>query len=293
MVYCQEMASRQLPRTVSSDASAVTETVDSSDRPWLHGSLNLNIKSEDLTDAFQEDGQKRDKVIKGILKAFHHKSTKNPDPEVYDIIPGEDKVSVVLVFKSKSVASEFLTGHFRDCKPKRALNACTGMNVLCCTLYKEGTELKTTDPPSIGIEQLLTLIGMGAIPQKGGILTDLSDSMAKLDLQQTWPKEDVRDYEHFRGQQVSRKQHILFSTLIGGNNWKRIAQRLHLSGCRFLTDAAIDSIDVENRDAEEKSYQMIRKFIESEGRNATLDKLVKAMDDSGLKQQATDLILED
>lgn len=76
-----------------------------------------------------------------------------------------------------------------------------------------------------------------------------------------------------------------------GLKWRRVGRSLQRS-CRALRDPALDSLAYEyGRDGlYEQAFQLLRLFIQAEGRRATLQRLVEALEENELTSLAEDLL---
>nr|XP_008109942.1 PREDICTED: tumor necrosis factor receptor type 1-associated DEATH domain protein [Anolis carolinensis] len=99
----------------------------------------------------------------------------------------------------------------------------------------------------------------------------------------------------FQGQQfVNRKityeDHQKFAKLVS-KKWKQVGRSLQV-GCRALRDPAIDNLalEYEREGLYEQAYQLLRRFMESEGKRATIQRLVAALEENGLISLAEELL---
>ncbi|VTJ56389.1 Hypothetical predicted protein [Marmota monax] len=76
-----------------------------------------------------------------------------------------------------------------------------------------------------------------------------------------------------------------------GLKWRRVGRSLQRS-CRALRDPALDSLAYEyERDGlYEQAFQLLRRFVQAEGRRATLQRLVEALEENELTSLAEDLL---
>uniref|UniRef100_A0A8D2DTI0 Tumor necrosis factor receptor type 1-associated DEATH domain protein n=1 Tax=Sciurus vulgaris TaxID=55149 RepID=A0A8D2DTI0_SCIVU len=76
-----------------------------------------------------------------------------------------------------------------------------------------------------------------------------------------------------------------------GLKWRRVGRSLQ-RGCRALRDPALDSLAYEyERDGlYEQAFQLLRRFVQAEGRRATLQRLVEALEENELTSLAEDLL---
>ncbi|XP_075045058.1 tumor necrosis factor receptor type 1-associated DEATH domain protein isoform X2 [Mixophyes fleayi] len=99
----------------------------------------------------------------------------------------------------------------------------------------------------------------------------------------------------FQGQEyvdrtVTSAHHQLFANLVG-KAWKKVGRSLK-KDCRALRDPTIENLafELEKEGLYEQAYQMLRRFIDCEGRKATLHRLVDALVENGLNGIAEDLL---
>ncbi|KAE8608251.1 hypothetical protein XENTR_v10011438 [Xenopus tropicalis] len=76
-----------------------------------------------------------------------------------------------------------------------------------------------------------------------------------------------------------------------GRNWKLVGRSLGKT-CRALNDTAIENLAYEfDREGRyEQAYQLLRLFKDSEGKKATVQRLVQALEENGLNSIAFDLL---
>lgn len=76
-----------------------------------------------------------------------------------------------------------------------------------------------------------------------------------------------------------------------GLKWRRVGRSLQRN-CRALRDPALDSLAYEyERDGlYEQAFQLLRRFMQAEGRRATLQRLVEALEENELTSLAEDLL---
>ncbi|XP_037371752.1 tumor necrosis factor receptor type 1-associated DEATH domain protein isoform X2 [Talpa occidentalis] len=76
-----------------------------------------------------------------------------------------------------------------------------------------------------------------------------------------------------------------------GLKWRKVGRSLQRS-CRALRDPALDSLAYEyERDGlYEQAFQLLRRFVQAEGRRATLQRLVEALEENELTSLAEDLL---
>ncbi|KAM6224725.1 tumor necrosis factor receptor type 1-associated DEATH domain protein [Rhynchocyon petersi] len=81
-----------------------------------------------------------------------------------------------------------------------------------------------------------------------------------------------------------------FARLVG-LKWRKVGRSLQ-RGCRALRDPALDSLAYEyERDGlYEQAFQLLRRFVQAEGRRATLQRLVEALEENELTSLAERLL---
>ncbi|XP_063801497.1 tumor necrosis factor receptor type 1-associated DEATH domain protein [Pseudophryne corroboree] len=89
---------------------------------------------------------------------------------------------------------------------------------------------------------------------------------------------------------LTAAHHQLFANSVG-RSWKKVGRTLK-KDCRALRDPAIENLafEHEKEGLYEQAYQMLRRFIDCEGRKATLQRLVDALVDNELNGIAEDLL---
>lgn len=72
-----------------------------------------------------------------------------------------------------------------------------------------------------------------------------------------------------------------------GRDWKRVGRALQKS-CRALKGPAIDNLsyEYEREGLYEQAYQLLGRFIQSEGRSAKLSRLISALEETKLTSMA-------
>ncbi|NXK97559.1 TRADD protein, partial [Formicarius rufipectus] len=99
----------------------------------------------------------------------------------------------------------------------------------------------------------------------------------------------------FQGQQFDNRaitpdDHQKFAKLVS-KKWKQVGRSLQKS-CRALRDPAIDNLALEydREGLYEQAYQMLLRFIQSEGKKATIARLITALEENGLISLAEELL---
>lgn len=76
-----------------------------------------------------------------------------------------------------------------------------------------------------------------------------------------------------------------------GLKWRKVGRSLQ-RGCRALRDPVLDSLayEYEREGLYEQAFQLLRRFVQAEGRRATLQRLVEALEENELTSLAEDLL---
>lgn len=84
--------------------------------------------------------------------------------------------------------------------------------------------------------------------------------------------------------------HQKFAKLVS-KKWKQVGRSLQKT-CRALRDPVIDNLALEydREGLYEQAYQMLLRFIQSEGKKATIARLIAALEDNGLISLAEELL---
>ncbi|XP_077979538.1 uncharacterized protein LOC144434895 [Glandiceps talaboti] len=262
------------------------------------GSLRLVIHSEKTQkDLDSGDASKRRDIFTKIKAVFEKDGS---DPEVYDVDIRNDRVVIELVFKSEDCCFTFLKNHFTQCTHKRVLQHALYNDIHECQIFVGDKYIKPADYEK-NISSAVCLVNQNPLPNKNSeMIDDVTGKMDNLSItdaaesceqscESTSTQSQEIDYNNLQ-RPITRNQQLEFQRILGGDKWHDVAKRLNALGCKFLTDADIDTIDVDCRDTPEKTYKMLRKYIDSEGKDATLGRLVKAMVLCGFKTQAEELI---
>ncbi|KAM6253233.1 tumor necrosis factor receptor type 1-associated DEATH domain protein isoform 1-T3 [Porphyrio hochstetteri] len=99
----------------------------------------------------------------------------------------------------------------------------------------------------------------------------------------------------FQGQQFANRtltpdDHQKFAKLVS-KKWKQVGRSLQKS-CRALRDPVIDNLALEydREGLYEQAYQLLLRFIQSEGKKATIARLIAALEENGLISLAEELL---
>lgn len=76
-----------------------------------------------------------------------------------------------------------------------------------------------------------------------------------------------------------------------GLKWRKVGRSLQ-RGCRALRDPVLESLayEYEREGLYEQAFQLLRRFVQAEGRRATLQRLVEALEENELTSVAEDLL---
>uniref|UniRef100_T1DKD5 Tumor necrosis factor receptor type 1-associated DEATH domain protein n=1 Tax=Crotalus horridus TaxID=35024 RepID=T1DKD5_CROHD len=107
-------------------------------------------------------------------------------------------------------------------------------------------------------------------------------------------KEDIFIFQNqqFANRKITADDHQKFAKLVS-KKWKQVGRSLYLqTKCRALRDPFIDNLAIEydREGLYEQAYQMLRRYIDSEGKKATVQNLVAALEDNGLISLAEEIL---
>jgi len=73
--------------------------------------------------------------------------------------------------------------------------------------------------------------------------------------------------------------------------WKQVGRSLQ-KNCRALRDPVIDNLahEYDREGLYEQAYQMLLRFIQSEGKKATIARLIAALEENGLTSLSEELL---
>ncbi|KAM6430518.1 tumor necrosis factor receptor type 1-associated DEATH domain protein isoform 1-T3 [Liasis olivaceus] len=98
--------------------------------------------------------------------------------------------------------------------------------------------------------------------------------------------------QQFANRKITPDDHQKFAKLVS-KKWKQVGRSLYLqTKCRALRDPLIDNlaIEYEREGLYEQAYQLLRRYIDSEGKRATIQRLIAALEDNGLISLAEELL---
>ncbi|KAH0619494.1 hypothetical protein JD844_000154, partial [Phrynosoma platyrhinos] len=117
-------------------------------------------------------------------------------------------------------------------------------------------------------------------------------SYSSLEIAKPLPQSDTFTFQdqQFANRKITLEDHQKFAKLVS-KKWKQVGRSLQVN-CRALRDPVIDNlaIEYEREGLYEQAYQLLRKFIDSEGKKATIQRLVAALEENGLISLAEELL---
>lgn len=167
---------------------------------------------------------------------------------------------------------------------------CTGL----CGLHWQPDRLR--DEELVELEYALRKLTCGSGGQGGDVEVTLAPSQS----QSPTPSEEKQPPPSgqtflFQGHPVvnrplSLQDQQTFARSVG-LKWRKVGRSLQRS-CRALRDPALDSLAYEyERDGlYEQAFQLLQRFVQAEGRRATLQRLVEALEENELTSLAEDLL---
>ncbi|NWI71742.1 TRADD protein, partial [Todus mexicanus] len=96
--------------------------------------------------------------------------------------------------------------------------------------------------------------------------------------------------QRFDNRTLTADDHQKFAKLVS-KKWKQVGRSLQKT-CRALRDPVIDNLALEydREGLYEQAYQMLLRFIQSEGKKATIARLIPALEENGLVSLAEELL---
>nr|XP_028595367.1 tumor necrosis factor receptor type 1-associated DEATH domain protein [Podarcis muralis]XP_028595368.1 tumor necrosis factor receptor type 1-associated DEATH domain protein [Podarcis muralis] len=123
-------------------------------------------------------------------------------------------------------------------------------------------------------------------------LNSLPQSYSSVEISGSLPKGDTFTFQgqQFANRKISPDDHQTFAKLVS-KKWKQVGRSLQVN-CRALRDPVIDNLAIEydREGLYEQAYQLLRRFIDSEGKRATIERLVAALEENGLISLAEELL---
>uniref|UniRef100_A0A6J0UM51 Tumor necrosis factor receptor type 1-associated DEATH domain protein n=1 Tax=Pogona vitticeps TaxID=103695 RepID=A0A6J0UM51_9SAUR len=117
-------------------------------------------------------------------------------------------------------------------------------------------------------------------------------SYSSLEIPGSLPQADTFIFQDqpFANRRITPQDHQKFAKLVS-KKWKQVGRSLQAS-CRALRDPVIDNLamEYEREGLYEQAYQLLRRFIDSEGKRATIQRLIAALEDNGLLSIAEELL---
>ncbi|XP_044290216.1 tumor necrosis factor receptor type 1-associated DEATH domain protein isoform X1 [Varanus komodoensis] len=94
----------------------------------------------------------------------------------------------------------------------------------------------------------------------------------------------------FVNRRITPDDHQKFAKLVS-KKWKQVGRSLQVT-CRALRDPVIDNLahEYEREGLYEQAYQLLRRFIDSEGKRATIQRLITALEENSLLSLAEELL---
>lgn len=89
---------------------------------------------------------------------------------------------------------------------------------------------------------------------------------------------------------ITPEDHQKFAKLVS-KKWKQVGRSLQIN-CRALRDPVVDNIAIEyeREGLYEQAYQLLRRFMDSEGKRATIQRLIVALEENSLISLAEELL---
>ncbi|XP_005403749.1 PREDICTED: tumor necrosis factor receptor type 1-associated DEATH domain protein [Chinchilla lanigera] len=283
---------------------------------FLESSLDKVV----LSDAYAHP-QKKVAVYRALRTALAE-SSQSPDVlQILKIHRSDQQLIIQLRFCGRQTCGRFLRA-YREGALRAALQRClaaalvqpslrlqlelrAGAEQLDAWLTDEERCVQTIlaqkpdrlrDEELIELEDALSNLMLGSAGQGGnaGVTPAPSQSLAPSPLEEKSLPSAGQTFL-FRGQSIVNRPLNLqdqqtFARSVG-LKWRRVGRSLQ-RGCRALRDPALDSLayEYEREGLYEQAFQLLRRFVQAEGRRATLQRLVEALEENELTSLAEDLL---
>ncbi|XP_053556323.1 tumor necrosis factor receptor type 1-associated DEATH domain protein isoform X2 [Bombina bombina] len=176
------------------------------------------------------------------------------------------------------------------------LNSMLEEEDLCLEYINSGRPTYQKDDEFVELDELLKKMTLGSSGQSNSSTPSLNCfTSAPHSLRTNGNLQSEGSTFNFQGQEfddrvLSFDHHNLFAKSVG-KKWKQVGRTLSKT-CTALHDPAIDNLgfEYEREGLYEQAYQLLRKFKDCEGRKATLQRLIKALEENGLNNIADDLL---
>ncbi|KAJ7312044.1 hypothetical protein JRQ81_006377 [Phrynocephalus forsythii] len=157
----------------------------------------------------------------------------------------------------------------------------------CCEEKKTDHRCPSSDSPPLSLN-FSTPSPNSSVPS----LNSSPSSHSSLESPHSLPQADTFTFQdqQFANRRISPQDHQKFAKLIS-KKWKQVGRTLQ-ANCRALRDPVIDNLamEYEREGLYEQAYQLLRRFIDSEGKRATIQRLIAALEDNGLISIAEELL---
>ncbi|XP_062996964.1 tumor necrosis factor receptor type 1-associated DEATH domain protein [Elgaria multicarinata webbii] len=123
-------------------------------------------------------------------------------------------------------------------------------------------------------------------------LDSLPPSYSSLEISRSLLQGDIFTFQdqQFANRKITPDDHQKFAKLVS-KKWKQVGRSLQ-ANCRALRDPVIDNLalEYEREGLYEQAYQLLRRFIDSEGKKATIQRLIAALEENSLISLAEELL---
>ncbi|KAM5262394.1 tumor necrosis factor receptor type 1-associated DEATH domain protein [Ctenodactylus gundi] len=272
-----------------------------------------------LSDAYTHP-QKKVAVYKALQTALTESSDSPDVLQILKIHPSDEQLIVHLRFCGRQPCSRFVRA-YREGALRSALQRALAVALaqpaaplqlelragaerldtwltdeercLNCILAHKPDRLR--DEELSELEASLRSLSCGSTGRGGDTdVTGASQSLAPSPSKEKPPPPSGQTFL-FQGQPVANRPLSLqdqqtFARSVG-LKWRRVGRSLQRS-CRALRDPALDALayEYEREGLYEQAFQLLRRFVQAEGRRATLQRLVEALEENELTSLAEDLL---
>ncbi|XP_029464550.1 tumor necrosis factor receptor type 1-associated DEATH domain protein [Rhinatrema bivittatum] len=265
-----------------------------------------------------KDSQQKHGVFKALKLALEGSATSGAHSvEILKVYCSEPQLIVYLKFCYEEPCRKFLqcyqNGVFRQSLQNQLQIALSMLSVPVKLELKVGSEqlddilddedscircINKEKPDRMKDEEIKDLEeGLRNLTCQNGTALGKNNSFPSLPLppdshRNSLPQNDTFLFQaqEFVNRPLTPEDHQKFARSVG-RKWKQVGRTLKKT-CRALQDPAIDNLAYEHEKdgLYEQAYQLLLKFIQSEGKKATLQRLVTALEENGLTGLAEQLL---
>ncbi|XP_069848614.1 tumor necrosis factor receptor type 1-associated DEATH domain protein-like [Dipodomys merriami] len=282
--------------------------------------LESSLDKVDLSEAYAHP-EKKVAVFRALQTALAESSESPEVLQILKIHRGDPQLIVQLRFCGRQCCARFLRA-YREGALRAALRQCLAQALSRPSLQlqlelRAGTELldasltdeerclncilaqkpdRLRDEELTELEDALRNLTCSSPGQSDhvGVTPALSESPIPSPPEEKPPPQSDQTFlfqgQHIVNRPLSLQDQQKFARSVG-LKWRRVGRSLQRD-CRALRDPALDTLayEYEREGLYEQAFQLLRRFVQAEGRRATLQRLVEALEENELTSLAEDLL---